>query len=166
MKKIFKRFVPFLISIVMLSCATATAFAYETTYPSDLDVKDCITLEVTSEGIVSATNMDGQVVPMSSISGYGYSYLTSSDHAFIIYPEGSGIGGMGVTIKTSSSWNGYMSCHMFDNEGNVQFMDQAIYSNGEKYFNDLLTVNPGYYIFNFLGIPNGVAVNVWIWIYG
>lgn len=163
-----KRLISTVLCILVLSFIPFSAFATKPLSEDNAipELLDCITLEVTSDGIASATNLAGENIARSSISRYGYGYLTSSSHGVTIYPEGSGIGGMGVTIRTSSSWNGYMACHMFDSEGNVQFEYQAISSNGERYFNDLLTVNPSFYCFNFLGIPDGVAVNVWIWIYG
>lgn len=159
-----KRFISVAMTMVMmlLMCST-TAFAAETPAVDTSTVKE-VTLELNSDGIVSA---DGDFSILSTISGYEQKTISSSDSAILVWTDGSGIGGMGVTVETSSSWSGYMSTNMLDTfNGKVPFQNYAIYSNGTTYFNNLTTYNPAYYIFTFAGIPSGQTVFVKIWIYG
>lgn len=166
MRNLFKRLVSGVVTLAVMSVSAVSAFAadIEANDNETTEAQECIMLTVTSEGITSTQSNEN--VPRSTISGYAYGYINKKDHSVTVDVEGSGIGGMGVTIRTSSSWNGEMRCAMFDNEGNFPFMNKKILSNGETYFNDLLTVNPAYYVFSFLDIPEGESVHVWIWVYG
>lgn len=155
---------------IMCLGTTATAFAAE---PQPDVEATCYNLEVSSNGVVSCTDENGNEVPTisprSSISGYGSGSLSSSNPAIIIYPQASGIGGMGVTINTSSSWSGYMKltavAHYASSNATL-INNYAVSSNTEVYFNDLLHRSPGYIMFAFDGIPSGKTVNTQIWVYG
>ena len=169
---LFKRFSVFAVVVVMFIMTGITVYAEE----SDMSFSDisCYNLEISSEGVVSCTDENGNILPVieprSSISGYGNEYLTSSITAIVIYPEASGIGGMGITINTSSNWNGYMSLiaeAQYGTSSHNRIIDNyAIPSNGEIYFNDILHFGPTLLVFAFDGIPQGQTVYTQIWVYG
>lgn len=171
MKSLIKRWVAIFLVATMCLVTGATAFAAE---PETTESATCYNLEVSSDGIVSCTDENGNEVstisPRSSISGYGSDTLSSSNPAIVIYPDASGIGGMGITIKTSSSWNGYMKLIAVAQYSSSSYAtlidDYAISSNTEVYFNDLLHRSPGYIMFAFDGIPSGKTVSAQIWVYG
>ena len=168
MKNITKRIACIVAAMLMIcTCVGTTAFAAE---PEETSEATCYNVEFTSDGVQSITDETGNAVDsptlLSTISGYGDGTLTNDPDGFIIYVDSSGWGGMGVTVKASSSWNGYMSLDIVGEDGSVPAKQRAISSNGETYLNDLFHYNPAYYLFSFRGIPSGQSVYVQIWVYG
>lgn len=152
-----------LLSLFVLSFST-TAFASEI---DNIDNTKCYNLEVTSEGISSITDENGDSVsPYSTISGYEQATLTNDPAGVQVFIDSSGWGGMGVTVKASSSWNGYMNLDILSPDGDIPAQGRSVYSNGETYLNNLFHYNPPYYLFSFRGIPSGQSVFVQIWVYG
>lgn len=168
MKHFFRLILATTTLVASLSLMSVPTFATEVDTINDNvnNAGEAITLELTSEGIVSASASSKGIMPYSSISGYEQQTINSSDHGVIVFTSGSGIGGMGVTIKASSSWNGDMTVHMAGYDGSTPFMNAKVTANGTTYFNNLITTNPAFYLFNFLDIPSGVSVFVQIWVYG
>lgn len=159
-----RRIIGVLMALVLCIGLTSTAFAAE---PPENNEAKCYTLEVTSEGITSVKDDVGnEVSPRSSISGYEQATISGDPAAVFVYPKSSGWGGMGVTIKTSSSWNGYMNLDILGEDGSVPLEGKSVYSNGETKVNNLWHYNPAYYLFSFRGIPSGQSVFVQIWVYG
>lgn len=164
MKSIKKRLLILLTVLSLCACFTTTAFAAET--PKN-DEGKCYTFEVTSEGITAVTDETGnEITPRSSISGYNQASISGNPAAIIVYPSSSGWGGMGVTVKASSSWSGYMNLDILGSDGSTPLQGKAVYSNSETKVNNLYHKNPSYYMFSFRGIPSGKSVYVQIWIYG
>lgn len=159
------------IAIAMCICTlatTASAVEYKSTVTEEAT---CYNLELTSNGISSITGTNGNNVPLSvlsSISGYKNGTLSTDPDGIAVYVDAVGSGGMGITVKTTSSWNGYMSLDVFSYKGgSVPIEGASIYSNGERQFHDLTHgPAPVYYFFGFKGIPSGESVGVEIWIYG
>lgn len=154
-------------AILLVMSFGTTTFAAE---PATTPDATFYTLECTSEGVVSITDEDGNAVSdsvlRSSISGYEQETMTTDPAGVIVYVQSSGIGGMGATVETSSSWNGYMSLDVFDSNGKVYCEGVAVSSNGSKYFNNWLHYSPSWVWFSFRGIPSGQSVSVQIWVYG
>lgn len=92
--------------------------------------------------------------------------MTKDPSRFEVGVTAQGIGGMGITVKTSSSWSGYMTLLVIGRDGSIPLNDVKIPSNGETHFNDLLHYSTTGYAFQFTGIPEGRSVFVQIWIYG
>lgn len=167
MKGIYRRILAILMAIAICSCMSLTAFAAETEASQNAT---CYTLEVTSDGVSSCHDGNGEEVllvsPRSTISGYDSETLYGGNVAAVqVIVQASGWGGMGATVKTSSSWNGYMSLDIFDSDGVVNREQVAVYSNGETYFNDMKHYSPSFVMFSFKGIPSGESVFVEIWVY-
>ncbi len=156
-----------MVAIMLVLALGTTAFAAEVEEPCDATAYN---VELTSDGVASITDEDGNPVSdsvlRSSISGYDQDTLTANNPGIAVYVNSSGIGGMGATVETSSSWNGYMSLDVFDSNGKIYCEDFAIYSNGTKYFNNWLHVSPSWVLFSFKGIPSGQSVFAKIWVYG
>lgn len=164
MKGIKRRILGILLSAMFVLSFGTTAFAAET---GETNEAKCYNLEVTSEGVSSITDAEGNTVsPRSTISGYEQTTLSGDPAGIVVYVDSSGWGGMGVTVKASSSWNGYMNLDILSSEGDIPAQGKAVYSNGETYLNDLFHYNPPYYLFSFRGIPSGQSVFVQIWVYG
>lgn len=130
-------------------------------------------VEVTSDGITSITDENGNVAPASvysSISGYGQATLNSNPAGITIYANASGIGGMGATVECSSSWNGTMTLDILSSDGKTQVTGLSVPSKGTWYLDDhvsnVVHYSPSYFLFSFRGIPSGQSVFVKIWIYG
>ena len=168
MKKFSKRFIALFLAVITVLSLTVSASAAEmenTNNDPEEVVAQHITYEVTSEGIVSVETDDG-VAPCSSISGYANGTFTTVDCLLSFPVVSSGEGGMGITVKTSSSWDGYMSMDIGPGGQEWYINDYAMPSNGERQFHDLYHETPmniGMYLY---GIPNGQSVYVEIWVYG
>ena len=160
-----------LLSLVMIMSLSATAFAAEPKDNSNNDVKVTkYDVELGSEGIVSVSDENGNIMPTSSISGYANADVTSNASSFRVNVSASGIGGMGVTVKTScANWNGTITFSLISNTNSKPINQERIPTNDETYFNGLvqgLPSSPAYYIALFEGIPSGYTIHVDIWIYG
>lgn len=169
MRNIKKRLLGIVLSAMFVCMSLGTAaFAAEPVKPVDAT---CYNVELTSEGIASITDQDGNEidpssVTRSSISGYESDTLSGDPCGVQVFVDANGWGGMGITIKTSSTWSGYMSLDVLGEDGNAPLTGKAVYSNGETQFHDLWHYTPMYYLFSFRGIPSGQSVNVQIWVYG
>lgn len=73
---------------------------------------------------------------------------------------------MGVTIETSSSWNGTMKANMVDSDGRHIFEGREVPSNDNTKITGLWHYNPAYYYLTFGDIPSGQSVFIKVWIYG
>lgn len=165
MKRNFKRFGVLFMAIFTIFCLTVSASAEEVLPENSEEVQgQLVTFEVTSDGVVQIDS-DGNITPRSSISGYGAENVTN-DNWLMVPVQSEGVGGMGITVKTSSSWNGYMSMLIVDAFDTVYVENYAIYSNDEKEFHDLTNYYPVRFYFIFDGIPDGESVYVQAWIYG
>lgn len=165
-----RRIIAIFLATIMCFITATTAFATE---PETSKKATCYNLEVSSNGVISCSNENGDelpvITPRSTISGYENANITS-DHAFMMVDvEASGWGGMGITIKTSSDWKGnfYVSADaMYINSFADLFDRKQITSNGENYFEDLFHRTPSYILFSFYEIPPTATINVQIWVYG
>lgn len=169
MRNIKRRILSLALSAVV-ACMSfgTTAFAAEPTEQLDAT---CYNVELTSEGITSITDQNGNTidpysVTRSSISGYESDTLSGDSCGVQVFVDANGWGGMGITVKTSSSWSGYMNLDVLGDDGNAPLTGKAIYSNGETQFSNLWHYTPMYYLFSFRGIPSEQSVSVQIWVYG
>lgn len=169
MKKTVKRLLSIVLSIMLILGATGVqAFAADAT---DTDNVTLNTVELTSEGIVQVTDDEGDPLdpsPLieSSISGFKQATL-NEDPAFVfVVTNATWFGGMGITVKTFSSWSGYMSMDVVTSDGDLPLSGRAVYSNGEVQYHDLVHYSPSFMIFKFSGIPSDQSVFVQIWVYG
>ena len=166
MKKNSKRFIALLMTMVTIFCLTVSASAAEATTNNSEELNgQHITYEVTSDGIVSV-EYDGEVAPCSTISGYKNGSLTSSSAILKVPVTASGVGGMGITVKTSSSWNGYTSMAINSSDNTVYVENYALWSNDEVKFENFGHSSPSYIAVSLYGIPSGKSVYVEVWIYG
>ena len=174
-----KKFFSILLAMVMTFSLFATAFAAEPAVDSNNENNATMyNVVLNSDGIVSVSDENGDIVPLSdgesdimplsSISGYNKANLTSSSHGFLVWVDASGIGGMGVTVKTTcSTWkNGTITFNLVANTGANPIKDAHISSNGETKWNNLLHGSPAYFLADFSGIPSGHTVTAEVWIYG
>lgn len=165
MRNIKKRILGTFLS-AMMGCMALSTTAFAAEPQADVN-STCYSVELTSEGITSITDENGNAVsPRSSISGYASSTLTSNPAGVFVLVDSQGWGGMGITVKASSSWNGYMSLDVVGHDGSTPISGKAVYSNSETVFNNLWHNTPESYIFSFRGIPSGQSVTVYIWVYG
>ena len=170
-----KRIITCLLATFTILCTSVTVFASENTVDkANIPTATLYNVELTSEGIASITNEDGSKVPAStrsSISGYEQTNISGNPAGVFVYPTASGIGGMGATVQSSSSWNGFMSLDILSSDGLTSATGMAVPSNGEWKLNDVYAngithYSPAYLLFSFKGIPAGQSVSVKIWVYG
>lgn len=159
----------FLVTIMCLTTAL-TSFAAE---PKISERANCYNFEVSSEGIMSCKDINGNEIsnPFSAraMLGYNNGTLSHSKNFVVVDADDAVIGTMGITVQTSSSWNGDLLMYATVNNsstGGEFIKDYNISSNEEVYFNDLWYVGPFSLVFLFSGIPQGVTVNVQVWVYG
>ena len=167
MKKLFS----ILLALVILLSFSSPAFAAETTEDVSNDVKATLyNVDLTSDGIVSVSDENGNIMPLSSISGYNQGDVSSNSSGFLVWVDSSGIGGMGVTVITScSNWNGTITFNLASDTGSYAVKGAAIPTNGESQWHNLihgLPSTPAYYLAVFSGIPAGYTVHAQVWIYG
>ncbi len=164
MKTLRKRILAIFMATIMCVATGVTASAAE---PGDMEATR-YDLEVSSEGIVSCTDENGNSVsnisPRSTISGYTNGTVNRNNPMLVLYPDvATGIGGMGVTIKTSSSWKGNFNVTIgahYVSGMNTVLQNASISSNAENYFEDLMHRAPGYLVFTFGNIPVNTNVKV------
>lgn len=165
MKNLFKRLFSGIVTIAVMSFSAASAFATDVeTNDIEMANVECIELTATSEGI---TSINGEESPTGSLYGYAYGCLrVVGSPTVIIAPEGEGKSIIGLTVKMQSTWNGWMALRLFDGRGNLLLKDRAVYSNRENIIEKEIETNytPNY-VLNFNGIPDGVEVHTWVWIY-
>lgn len=170
-----KKFSCILLALLLVLSLSIPAFAAEIQNDVNADVNTDVeatmySLELTSEEIVSVTDEDGNIMPLSSISGYASGDISSTSSGFLVWVDSSGIGGMGVTVKTSCpNWNGTVRFDLVSDRGSKAVTEAYIPTNGSTEFHNLLHGLPGtpaYYLANFYGIPAGYTVNAQVWIYG
>lgn len=166
MKKVFS----ILLAFSMVMSLSIPAFAAES--PVEVSVAaeaTMYTMELTSEGIVSISDEDGNIMPFSSISGYQNGNVTENSNSFLVWVDASGLGGMGVTVKTScSTWTGTITFNLIGDNGSQPIKNSSISTNGEKNYSNLfhgLPV-PNYYLAGFSGIPSGHTIYAQVWIFG
>lgn len=175
MKKLFS----ILLTLIMTISISATAFAAETTHDfTKTKTPTMYNVALNSEGIISISDKEGNtlrdlenansIMPLSSISGYNNGNLTSSSKGIIIRVSAEGIGGMGVTVKTScSTWtNGTITFNLIADTGANPIQNAKISSNGETKWSNLMHGSPAYFLADFSGIPSGHTVYAQVWIYG
>lgn len=149
-KKFAKRIVAFLFATIMCLSLSMSAFAAEV-----------------SEKPVVNSRENSDIMPISSISGYARKNITSNDSYIEVSVSSEGTGGMGITIKTTSSSSGSIEFAGFSISGNASQISGSIpINNGEMQFHDLYhngSVGLYYILFT---VPAGVSVDVQVWIYG
>ena len=164
MKKLFKRLVSVVAAFTVMALNATSSFASDVE-TNDFDEKngECIELTVTSEGI---TSINGERSTNGSIYGYGYECLRRETPHVILAPDGEGRCTIGLTIKMQSTWDGYLSLFFDDGKGNRLISDRAVWSNTENIITGIETDYTPNYVLHFNGIPEGVEVHTWVWIYG
>lgn len=109
-----------------------------------------------------------EINPMSinsTISGYNQKTISTAHSSIEIECTGSGIGGMGVTVETSSDQTVILSMSLF--EGNRRVLDHVqITTNQHIEFHDLIHYGVGTYSIQFHNVPVGVTFLCKTWIYG
>lgn len=164
----FKRLGSIFLAIVMVfSLTTMSAYAAEVdTETCDRANAQLVTYEVTSDGIRTVTS--GERTVNSYIDGYNQGSLGSTyNNNYIVIPvTASGSGGMGITVKTSSSWSGYTSMMINTNLGDIYVSNYAMPSNGEVEFHNLTHYCPRTIEVTLQGIPSGKSVYIQVWVYG
>lgn len=151
-KKLAQRFIPFLMVLAMSFNLGINTFAAEV--PNDA---------------IPLSQQSSEVMPRSSISGYAQKTITSSDAYIEVPTTSSGVGGMGITIKTSSSSSGTMN---FNGSPLYNIVTSTIsgsiaLNNGQYEAHNLVHDDSvGTYYIWFSNIPAGASVKVQVWIYG
>ena len=168
MKNLFKQLVSGVVTLAVMSFSVVSAFAadVETNDIETAEAGECIMVTATSEGITSITDANGENLARGAIYGYGYGCLRSNNTGIVIYPDGNEVRNMNLTIKTQSTWNGDMYLYLADSEGRELLRKEPIKANKDSnLIRGLKSYNPGFFLFVFDGIPDGVEVHTWIWIY-
>lgn len=164
-KILLKRIKTLLISSILVLTFSIPVYA---------NVNSTIPTSAGKEVNIAIINEDGSIesVTRSSIEGYAHVTLTNSNSGLIIYPTGSGIGGMGITINAYSSSDAWCELVIQGNDGSnplntLSQQNRLICLNrrGQERHN-LITTNPAYYYIALKGIPSGVSVDFEIWLYG
>ncbi len=103
----------------------------------------------------------------STISGYQQKLIAPASSSIEIECTGSGIGGMGVTVETSSDMTVILSMSLYEySTGRIVLDHVQIMTNDHVEFHDLLHYGGGTFSIQFHNVPDGVAFNCQTWIYG
>lgn len=163
MRNLFKRLVSGVVTLAVMSLSALSAFAVDV---ETNDIKTAngkwVELTVTSEGV---TSVNGEKSTNGSIYGYAYKYLNRYSPGMVIAPEGEGKCIMGLTVKLQSTWDGILALRMTDGKGNLLFENRAVYTNEENLIRNIETDYTPNYLLYFTGIPEGVEVHAWVWMY-
>lgn len=166
MKKFLNRIIAVIMAITLTFGISIPALAADTDVKNnDKPIAHHVEYEVSSNGLETVT-YDG-IQTCSSISGYENATFTGGGGHMIVVPVvSSGVGGMGITVKTSSSWSGYVSMQIKSDDDVVYVNNYAMPSNGERKFNNLKHYSPMNVGVLIKGIPAGKTMRIDVWIYG
>lgn len=157
LSKTSRRFLTLLLALVMCMSVGITASAAE--MPQG-------TPNVEAQAVASAE--DSGIMPLSSVSGYARKTLTKGNNMILVECDGEGIGGMGVTIRATSSSGGSVSFSgaSYGSYSGASDISGSVVLNGpDKEFHGLWHNQLAYYAIVF-DIPDGVSIDVQVWIYG
>lgn len=163
MNKIKRQIFSVLLALTLcFTCAIPTFAAEESPEDSFVSTKETAKLYT-----FDVSDTDGASITRSSISGYNQKTLTSSNGMIEIPVSSSGIGGMGITIKTNCSGNYQLEYIGYVSGGEpASDISGSMTSNDNKEHHNLWHgVGTSEYTLVFK-IPQGVSVNVQVWIYG
>lgn len=154
-----------LFSLALVFCFTLTASvsALDTTYSVENESTSNVKLYTFEVSNASAT-----LISRSSVSGYNQKTLTSggSNNGIFIDCNGSGRGGMGITIETSCSQGTYTIDYVGNSSiGYASAISGQIKTNDHVEYNNLTQSDLSEYYIAF-DIPDGVSMFVKVWIYG
>lgn len=160
MSKKVKRFLSIALALTLCLSLSNSVFAKDTNNSESMQDKEVIgeyTFEVSGEG---------SITPMSSVSGYGQRTVVAGDNGIIVNCNGQGLGGMGITIETSSS-NGNFKVDYVGGPyiGSGSDISGEIGSNDHIERHNLWQSGLQEYLISF-GVPSGVSMLVTVWIYG
>lgn len=162
--KLSRRLFACLLAVVLCFSASASASATEietvdSTLPSVMPNENTDVFSKNNSG----------VMPLSSLSGYGYQRIYKGNHIMIIDCDSSGFGGMGITIKTESSNSYPITVLGAPLEGcgyASEIPRTAMTTNQEIQLHDLAHFSLGRYVIAF-DIPDGTPeFDAYVWIYG
>lgn len=176
--KIIKRFL--LVFLSLLICFSTSFAALAMPSVSDLDsegsalessnVPICeATYHVSSTKITLVNTSDNTgIMPMSTVSGYNQSGITTTRFTLSIPCNGSGKGGMGITIQASCSYGDYsIRYHGYAYEGTGTSITGTMLTNQTvKHDRNLLQVDLKKYCIEFECNSNTPDYFVKVWIYG
>ena len=165
MKKFLNRIIAVIMAITLTFGISIPALAADTDVKNnDKPIAHHVEYEVSSNGLETVT-YDG-IQTCSSISGYENATFEGGGGQILVIPVvSSGVGGMGITVKTSSSWNGYVSMRITD--GDIDYVNNyAMPSNGERQFHNLTHYSPMNIGVLIYGIPAGKSMRIDVWVYG
>ena len=154
-----KKFFSLFIALSLCMAMAVPAFAAEN--PKEVSAPNgaSYTFEVTS---------DGAKMVRSNLWGSASKTLTKggSNNGIFISCDGSGFGGMGITIDTHCSQGNYkMDFAGTSTIGSGSNISGTISTNAHKEFKRLTQFNLKEYMIAF-DVPEGVTVSVDVWIYG
>ncbi len=165
MKKHIKKVLSCIMATVLCLSFNATAFASEATEPAIEQSAQSQNADIQFYTISS----NGDIMPLSSISGYGQATLTSDVKGMLVTCSASGLGGMGITVDTSCR-NTYQvhlvgeptSATISTSKIDTQISTNDHYENGRLHHSGDFR----YYLIGLDGIRSRDEVLVKVWIYG
>lgn len=151
-----KRIVSLLLALVLCFSFATSASAAEISTPQKNT--ELYTFEVTKDGT--------SLVARSSVSGYNQKSITTNDHNIVINCNGSGAGGLGITIETSCSQTYEINYAGSSTIGYGDSISGKMTTNDHKEFHGKWQDTLTQYVIGF-SAPNGRASYfVKVWIYG
>ncbi len=172
--KNFKIFLSLVLTTILCASFSTTAFAAQKDAPVTKTTAafDEETFAASQVSEVYVLNKDGSIMSLdSSISGYAHGTLTSNAAGLLVDVSASGVGGMGITVKTECNTTTTVTLI-----GGVAYPTTSVWTSS---LNETITTNGNYefhnlhhsgdfvmYLIGLEGIPQGVSVDTTVWIYG
>lgn len=155
-KNTIKRICSLLLALVL--CFSFVTSASATEISTSQKCAEMYTFEVTQDG--------ASVVGQSSVGGYNQKSITTNDHNIVINCNGSGAGGLGITIETSCSQTYEISFAGASSIGHGDAISGKMTTNDHKEFHKKWQDTLTQYVIGFSS-PNGRdSYFVKVWIYG
>lgn len=162
--KLTRRLFSCLLALALCLSMSVSAFATEIE-----TVDNTVAPVVYKDNMDASSGDDSGIMPLSSLSGYAYQRIYKGNHIMFIDCDGSGIGGMGITIKTDCSTVNPIKVvgHVADGCGFAsEIKSTPMTTKQELKLNNLSHMGLSRYIIAF-DIPDGTPeFDAYVWIYG
>ena len=164
-KTILATLLAFAMCFVMSTSAFAETAEAESTLTSNVIGE--ATYLVSDDGITLVSSSgDPGIMPLSSVSGYNQATYGSGTSTLVIKCNGSGSGGMGITIQASCSYGDYkINFHGYAYNGEASSINSFVVTNNTRELHNLHQNTLREYRIEFTasGVPDYL---VKVWIYG
>lgn len=165
--KTFKRILSLLLAVAMCIAVPISAFAADTSDNTNEVSEATSNTELNVIGEATFLVSESGITPLSSVSGFNQKTITGGSGTLVVSCNGTGTGGMGITVETYCSYGDYLvDVHGYARHGEASELNTTVCTNNPyKLYNrwqSYLTE----YVLEFSAPAGTPDYLVKVWIYG